>query len=135
MATTLPGLNMARRQVRWAKTALHRLKIALGARCNRCGSVVDLQFDCIVPQGHKHHSVGLTARACFYRKMARLGNLQLLCERCHVSKTADDLGYSKGIISERITVLCPVNSVNNNASPYETTNNTKKDGEQVCEPF
>lgn len=79
---------MARRQVRWAKRALDVLRVSLRGRCNNCGAEQSLEFDCIVPQGHKHHAAGISARACFYRKQARLGNLQLLCEPCHRRKSA-----------------------------------------------
>jgi 5-methylcytosine-specific restriction endonuclease McrA len=82
---------MAKRQVQWAREALQRLRLALGMRCRVCGSTEQLEMDCIVPQGHHHHAAGMTARACFYRKMARQGNLQLLCQPCHTRKSATEL--------------------------------------------
>lgn len=126
---------MARRQQVWASRALFRLRIALGAACAHCGAIEKLQFDCIQPQGHDHHAVGQVGRATFYRKQARAGNLQLLCQRCHSAKTLEDLGYYSEYLSDSTLLLCPVNSVNNSLSPYDQTNNTEKDGEQNCEPF
>jgi len=64
----------------------------LGNACSWCGSTTDLEFDCIRPQGDKHHKVGSAARVCFYRKQHfEFGNLQLLCRACHELKTSRDL--------------------------------------------
>lgn len=83
---------MAKRQVEWARRTMTRIRVILGGRCSKCGDVQKLELDCILPQGHKHHAAGYTARACFYRRQMRAGNLQLLCAKCHTIKTANDTG-------------------------------------------
>ena len=89
---------MARRQRRWARESLDRLRIALNGRCNRCGDKEHLEFDCIKPQGHKHHSQGIGFRATFYWRQARAGNLQLLCRNCHSLKTLTD--NARGLLDD-----------------------------------
>jgi len=79
---------MAKRQVAWARTARERLRLALGGLCVRCGSSLEIEFDCIQPCGHAHHMAGAVMRTSFYRKQARAGNLQLLCAACHRKKSA-----------------------------------------------
>lgn len=81
---------MAKRQKRWARITLDRLRQALGNECNRCGSDGPLEFDCIKPQGHAHHAQSTDYRATFYWRQARAGNLQLLCRDCHQDKSAAD---------------------------------------------
>jgi 5-methylcytosine-specific restriction endonuclease McrA len=78
---------MASRQVIWAQKAKLHLRNLLGNACARCGAREDLEFDCIVPQGHAHHTVGTVGRATFYRRQFEAGNLQLLCGPCHVAKS------------------------------------------------
>lgn len=70
---------MARRQVDWARRARAKLIAELGGRCTVCGTTEALELDCIDPQGHRHHRLGVTWRICFYRAQARAGNLQVLC--------------------------------------------------------
>jgi 5-methylcytosine-specific restriction endonuclease McrA len=85
---------MAKRQVRWAKAQMVRIRTILGGRCAECGEAQRLELDCIIPQGHKHHAAGLISRVCFYRKQMRFGNLQVLCSKCHSKKTAKDMGWT-----------------------------------------
>lgn len=80
------GISYATRQVRWAKQAASRLREQLGGRCACCGTSETLTFDCISPQGDKHHRAGRVSRICFYRKQWRQGNIQLLCSRCNELK-------------------------------------------------
>lgn len=66
------------------------LKSALGGVCQWCGARSQLEFDCDVPQGDRHHKLSSTSRAVFYRRQLALGNLQLLCQACHTSKRDQD---------------------------------------------
>ncbi len=62
---------------------------ALGRFCNYCGSVKDLEFDVIIPQGDPsgHHSkMSSTSRAAFYKREFYRGNLQILCSKCNSGK-------------------------------------------------
>ncbi len=86
---------MANRQRRWAQFATIKLKQSLGCKCAKCGKkrrkLALLEFDCIIPQGDKHHKFETNRRICFYRRMLKEGNLQLLCaEPCHRRKTKAD---------------------------------------------
>lgn len=77
----------------WAIRALGNLRLALGATCAYCGATDDLQFDCIIPQGDKHHRWETNRRACFYRRQFAANNLQLLCADCHGIKSATEQGW------------------------------------------
>lgn len=78
------------RQNYWGRRTIERLRAVLGNVCNHCGARENLELDCIKPQGHGHHAAGANARACFYRRQLRQGNLQILCRSCHEKKTADE---------------------------------------------
>lgn len=65
-----------------------RLIAQLGAKCSACGATSSLELDCIVPRGDDHHRLEMSMRATFYRREARAGNLQVLCERCNAAKGA-----------------------------------------------
>lgn len=83
---------MGMRQREWAKRARRQLQIQLGYACQKCGTRNNLQFDCITPQGHFHHEhMDPSWRVSFYRQQASAGNLQLLCEDCHLAKSAKEL--------------------------------------------
>lgn len=90
---TIPSTlkTMAQRQVKWAHKAKRKLRKALGGKCVKCTTTLKLEFDCIQPQGHWHHKIGLTWRISFYRQQAAINNLQLLCEKCHLKKTACEI--------------------------------------------
>lgn len=81
---------MAFRQKQWAHKIKSELKKLMGSECVNCGSKYKLQFDCIKPQGHMHHRCDYSMRISFYRKQFLVGNLQLLCEQCHIVKTRID---------------------------------------------
>lgn len=81
---------MRRYEVDWALKARVKLKLALGWKCAVCGTRRRLEFDCIVPQGHKHHAIGVIGRTCFYRAQNAVGNLQLLCRKHHLVKTLQE---------------------------------------------
>jgi len=79
---------MGMRQRKWARKAAKRLKLVLGYCCAcGCGRFQRLQFDCIIPQGDRHHKIEFSWRISFYRRQAKQGNLQLLAEPCHITKT------------------------------------------------
>ena len=77
---------MSRRNKRLALHQRVRLLVELGNKCATCHTITDLTFDCIVPQGHRHHSMDASARMCFYHRQHEAGNLQILCRRCNGRK-------------------------------------------------
>jgi 5-methylcytosine-specific restriction endonuclease McrA len=80
---------MAKRQKQWAINARFTLTFVLGGQC-ACGETKELDFDCIEPQGDRHHKMDTSARMSFYRKQHKNKNLQLLCKQCHKKKNKDD---------------------------------------------
>jgi len=53
----------------WANRALVRLRRLLGCACAHCGKTSRhalLEFDCITPQGDRHHRFETDRRATFY---------------------------------------------------------------------
>lgn len=77
---------MSARQVKWARKESERLRAVLGGVCNVCGYPGPVEFDCIRPMGHRHHSMGFSWRVSFYRGEHRKRNLQLLCQECNAAK-------------------------------------------------
>ncbi len=79
----------------WAQTVREWLLLKFGRKCKVCKTTGTekngLEFDCIIPQGDDHHRAGFISRQSFYRKQAKLGNLQLLCQKCHIKKTKKEL--------------------------------------------
>lgn len=47
-----------------------------------------ITFDCIIPQGDKHHRGSTDQRMSFYIKQIKLNNIQLLCEKHNAQKKA-----------------------------------------------
>jgi 5-methylcytosine-specific restriction endonuclease McrA len=88
---------MAKRQKRWARQERQRLRVRLGTRCAVCGTTASVEFDCILPQGHEHHRMDAATRTLFYRRQVSAGNLQLLCEKCHAKKTANEQDTDAGL--------------------------------------
>jgi hypothetical protein len=78
---------MGKRQKEWARRKRAEMVTLLGSKCATCGAREELSFDCIVPQGHRHHTFDTSARMSFYRAQYRVGNLQLLCDRCNTDKS------------------------------------------------
>lgn len=77
----------------WARNARFNLLFKLGGCCAQCSSTRELEFDCIIPQGHYHHPLGTAKRMVFYRKQHAVGNLQILCRRCNRKKAVLDVAY------------------------------------------
>ncbi len=77
---------MAKAQKDWAKQKRRELMTLLGNVCAYCGTVEDLEFDCIHPRGDRHHRGEASQRMCFYRRQWREGNLQVLCSVCNARK-------------------------------------------------
>jgi uncharacterized cysteine cluster protein YcgN (CxxCxxCC family) len=78
---------MGLRQREWAQRVRDNLRETLGGRCKRCGSRRKLEFDCIKPQGPRHHRIEWSSRMSFYRQQHAANNLQLLCQSCHGIKS------------------------------------------------
>lgn len=79
---------MGKRQRDWARRLRVQIRKDLGNKCAHCGATEELEFDCISPKGDEHHKMEQSARVSFYRVQYALGNLQLLCEKCHKKKTS-----------------------------------------------
>lgn len=81
---------MGQYEKQWARRKRAELTVELGSLCVNCKREDDLEFDCIIPQGDKHHKMDTSARMSFYRAQHRNGNIQLLCEKCHRIKSASE---------------------------------------------
>lgn len=73
-------------QKQWAKARREQLMQELGPVCRQCGSTENLSFDCIIPQGDRHHRMDTSARMSFYNHQHRHGNVQILCLSCNSIK-------------------------------------------------
>jgi len=63
----------------------------LGGKCVKCGTRDKLTFDCIIPQGDKHHKKDSSVRMSFYRwQHFNFGNIQILCEKHNALKSLTD---------------------------------------------
>lgn len=80
---------MGLRQREWARKTRLKLRRLLGMRCAECHSryYAKLEFDCIKPIGDSHGKKEWSWRMSIYRREFKLGNLQLLCDKCHNKKT------------------------------------------------
>ena len=81
---------MSKRQKEWAKEARARLMNKLGGVCIICQTNENLTFDCIEPKGDRHHRMDSSSRMSFYHGEHKLGNLQILCERCNNRKAINE---------------------------------------------
>jgi len=97
---------MSKRQKRWAKCERARLIFILGGCCANCGKQSDLEFDCISPTGHDHHTGSTDQRMCFYRKQYAIGNLQVLCGKCNAIK-GDEKNFD-GSLSAQLPLVVDV---------------------------
>ena len=102
---------MSKRMAEWGRRERARLVRVFGERCNACGSTRDLEFDCIKPMGHRHHTLNQASRICFYRKQMRGGNLQLLCHECNERKGGKSMRWlletliKEGKISSHTSII------------------------------
>ena len=78
---------MGKRQKQWARTKRAYLVRVLKSKCCDCGTTKNLEFDCIEPQGHKHHGYSTDQRISFYMSQLWKGNLALRCSRCNALKS------------------------------------------------
>lgn len=84
---------MGRRQTEWARRERDKLRLVLGSKCARCGEddLPLLQFDVITidPDDNNAHHQELSwdQRMRFYLKQHEKKNVQLLCQKCHGSKS------------------------------------------------
>ncbi len=78
--------TMAKRHKEWARRRRSLLILELGSKCALCGSIENLEFDCIKSCGDAHHKYDTSHRMSFYHKQHRLLNLQLLCAKCNNKK-------------------------------------------------
>jgi hypothetical protein len=123
---------MGQRQKEWARKERRRIKALLGNRCQVCGSVDGLEFDCNRARGSKHHGMDTSQRMCFYRAQLRMGNLALLCGLCNSLKGDRDLITFMRIRSNP-ALLNPVNNTNNTATSYASSSYDKAPCEYPCE--
>lgn len=68
----------------------------LGDRCVKCGTLYDLTIDHIDPQKKEFTVSRLWARKDLPKVFKELDKCQLLCEDCHVEKTALEQAYEHG---------------------------------------
>lgn len=93
-----------KRRTLYAREQRNHLRSALGNKCARCQQTEHLQFDCIKSRGGEHHEMNWRQRLGFYHAEHLLGNLQLLCPRCHVAKTLADIAARH---MNSLHVTCP----------------------------
>lgn len=80
---------MSRQSKLWARKKLDWITLSLGGVCILCGDddLDNLEKDCIIPAGDKHHKMSTDQRASFYWRQLLIDNLQLLCKECHADKS------------------------------------------------
>jgi hypothetical protein len=78
-------------RTRYSRELKARLIAQLGGQCARCSAHEHLQFDCVRSQGGAHHEMQWRDRLRFYEREISRGNVQLLCPKCHVKKTLDEI--------------------------------------------
>lgn len=66
---------------------------ALGNKCAWCGTTENLEFDCKIPQGDKHHRKDAASRMDFYIHQHRLKNVQILCKKHNTEKSIVDAEF------------------------------------------
>lgn len=83
---------MGMRQKEWARKARQELMNILGGCCATCKTTKDLEFDCILNRGDRHHKLDTSARMSFYRAEHMRGNLQILCRLHNNIKSSNEFG-------------------------------------------
>lgn len=82
---------MGLRQRQWAERTRDAIFDILGRVCVDCGATEQLEFDCIIPQGNKHHrEMEWSWRMSFYRQQLANGNLAVRCQVCNGRKQAKE---------------------------------------------
>lgn len=89
---------MARRHKLRAKERRRELLALLGGCCRVCGATRRLEFDCIIPQGDRHHKFDTSHRMSFYFQQHRLGNIQILCRKHNSLKSYQDRLYKRAYL-------------------------------------
>ena len=82
---------MGKRQRDWARKAYDRLIVDLGSQCVKCKSLAALTIDHIDGCDYDHSSLEWSHRISVYRREAKEGKLQVLCETCNRLKGRPDL--------------------------------------------
>lgn len=77
---------MGKRQRDWARRAYDRLIIELGGKCAQCGVLSALTIDHIDGCEFEHQKLEWSFRVSVYRREAKEGKLQVLCEKCNQKK-------------------------------------------------
>lgn len=88
---------MSKRHKAWARAQRAILLEQLGGKCVECGTTENLTFDCIEPQGDRHHKLDTSARMSFYRRQLWLNNLQVLCQKHNSKKAAREPDYGDNL--------------------------------------
>lgn len=96
---------MGKIQKEWARKRRIELTMLLGGTCRECGTEDNLTFDCVIPQGDKHHKMDTSARMSFYNFQFRLGNLQVLCDKCNSRKGATEIEETENVW-EKLIEIC-----------------------------
>jgi 5-methylcytosine-specific restriction endonuclease McrA len=85
-------------QVTWLAARRKRAIELLGGKCAACGSTDDLEFDHIDPTTKDpllrgKHRQGFPWSWAWKRIEIELTKCQLLCEKCHLTKTREQLSF------------------------------------------
>lgn len=79
---------MGKRQRDWARKAYDKLVEDLGGKCAKCGTTENLTIDHIDGCEFDHNDVEWSHRVSIYRREAKEGKLQILCDE-HNRKKGD----------------------------------------------
>jgi len=71
----------------WARKLRRKIFRELGYECAICGKTRNLELDCKKPVGNSHGRWSYDTRIRFYRTMLKENNLQVLCAKCHNTKS------------------------------------------------
>lgn len=82
---------MGLRQKEWATRARKAIIVALGGKCQQCGTKRKLELDVVYrtardPHSKHHRQWSFDRRVSFWRAEMAENNLQLLCSPCNASK-------------------------------------------------
>lgn len=77
---------MGKRQKDWARRAYVKLIEELGGKCVKCGTTENLTIDHIDGCEFDHNGVEWSHRISIYRREAKEGKLQILCDKHNCQK-------------------------------------------------